>query len=61
MEELKSRDMIWIVINPDSTYAGVPCLSWEEARELAAQKEGRRIFNVNPNEEDVTDHPNGLI
>ena len=53
--------MIWIVINPDSTYAGVPCLSWEEARELAAQKEGRRIFNVDPNEEDVTDHPNGLI
>ena len=61
MEELKALDMIWIVINPDGTYAGIPCLTWEEARELASQKEGRRIFNLDPNEEDVTENENGLI
>lgn len=61
MEELKALDMIWIVINPNGTYAGVPCVSWEEARELAAQREGRRIFNLDPNEEDVTENENGLI
>lgn len=53
--------MIWIVINPDGTYAGVPCLTWEEARELVAQKKGRRVFNLDPNEEDVTENENGLI
>lgn len=61
MEELKICNMIWIVINPDGTYAGVPCLTWEEARDLAAQREGRRIFNLDPDEEDVTESNNGLI
>ena len=61
MEELKALDMIYVVINPDGTYAGAPCLTWEEARELAAQREGRRIFNLDPNEEDVTESENGLI
>jgi len=38
------RDVFWIVINPDGSYAGAPCYSAEEARELAIQREGRRIF-----------------
>ena len=61
MEELKALNMIWIVINSDGTYAGTPCLTWEEARELVAQKEGRRAFNLDPNEEDVTENKDGLI
>lgn len=61
MEELKALDMIWIVINPDGTYAGTPCLTWEAARELVAQRKGRRVFNLDPNEEDVTENENGLI
>jgi hypothetical protein len=36
----------YVVINPDGTYAGVPCTSEEEARELAAQKEGRIIVEL---------------
>jgi hypothetical protein len=36
----------YAVINPDGTFAGVPCESYEEARELAAAKEGRVIFHL---------------
>lgn len=61
MEKLKALEMIWIVINHDGKYAGRPCTSWEEARELAAQEEGRRIFNLDPNMEDVTESEDGLI
>lgn len=41
--------MFTVVINPDGTCAGVPCKSEEEARELANQKEGRKIFSVKDN------------
>lgn len=34
------------VINANGTYAGMPCVTYEEARELAAQCEGRRIFEI---------------
>lgn len=34
----------YAVINPDGTYAGVPCIAFEEALQLALQREGRRIF-----------------
>ncbi len=61
MNELKQAKMLWIVLNPDGTYAGVPCLSWEEAREMVAQKEGRWVLNVDPVIEDVTNSANGLI
>lgn len=61
MEDLKELDMIWVVINSNGTYAGKPCISWEEAQELAAQCKGRRIFILNPSEEDVTESENGLI
>ena len=40
--------MIYAVINPDGTYAGVPCESLEEAREMMAQKEGRWIAELIP-------------
>lgn len=48
-EEAEMRDFDWFdelyaVINEDGSYAGKPCTSYEEARELAAQVEGRRIF-----------------
>lgn len=36
----------YVVINPDGTYAGVLCDSYEEARDLAAQKKGRVIGEV---------------
>jgi hypothetical protein len=36
----------YAVINPDGTFAGIACTSEEEARELAAQKEGRIIVKL---------------
>lgn len=37
---------LYAVVNPDGTFAGVPCESWEEARELANAREGRKIFEM---------------
>lgn len=31
-------NMHWAVVKEDGTYAGVPCTSYGEARDLAAQK-----------------------
>lgn len=36
----------YAVLNPDGTYAGGFCTSWEEARELAGAKDGRVIFEL---------------
>ena len=41
------------VINPDGTYAGVPCTSEEEARELANQKDGRVIAELDAIDESL--------
>lgn len=43
---VNNESLKYAVINPDGTYAGVPCTSEEEARELAAQKEGRVIVEL---------------
>ena len=40
---VNNEKLCYAVINPDGTYAGVPCTSIDEARDLAAQKEGRVI------------------
>lgn len=36
----------YIVINPDNTVAGVPCDTYEEAKELANQQDGRIIAEI---------------
>ena len=46
MRDFEWTDALWLVVKDDGTYAGRPCLSWEEARELAAQHEGAHIFAV---------------
>lgn len=43
----------YAVINTDGTYAGVPCTSEEEARELANQKEGRVIAELDAIDESL--------
>jgi hypothetical protein len=48
MFDFEWTDKLWVVIKCDGHYAGVPCLSWEEARELAAQHEGSHIFELGP-------------
>lgn len=34
------------VINPDGTYAGIFCISQEEAREMAIQVPGRVVYSL---------------
>lgn len=47
-QERKQEHMMYAVINPNGTYAGVSCESLEEARDLMAQKEGRWIAELVP-------------
>ena len=44
--EVNKEVLKYAVINADGTFAGVACTSEEEARELAAQKEGRIIVQL---------------
>lgn len=44
--EINNEILEYAVINPDGTFAGAPCVSLEEAQELAAQKEGRVIVKL---------------
>lgn len=44
--KVNNETLEYAVINPDGTYAGVPCTSAEEARELAAQKDGRVVAEL---------------
>lgn len=58
---MTNENMFWVVINENNTYAGSPCLSFEEARELANQKEGRKIYIIEKILDEVTDSENGLL
>lgn len=44
MKDFDWTDVRWAVVKGDGTFAGVPCASREEARDLAAQHEGAKIF-----------------
>ena len=60
--EINNEILEYAVINPDGTFAGVPCTSEEEARELAAQKEGRIIVKLNEADQDnLTEGGLGLL
>ena len=50
------------VVQNNGEYAGVPCMSYEEARDLAAQHEGARIFFLayEPDEDDEPDEPDDI-
>ena len=55
------KEIIWIVLNANDTYAGAPCYSWEEAEELLAQDKERKAYILNLLDSDVTDSYNGLV
>ena len=44
MRDFEWDDCLWAVVKEDGTFAGVPCLSREEAKELAIQHEGSHIY-----------------
>ena len=46
MRDFNWLDNLWCVVKDDGRYAGVPCLSYEEARELANQHEGSVIMEM---------------
>lgn len=41
-------NQMYCVLNPNGTYAGIPCETWEEARELAAAAPDRTIYRLEP-------------
>lgn len=57
MTDFDWTDVRWAVVKADGTFAGVPCASHGEARDLAAQHEGAKIFflTYEPDEPDDND------
>ena len=55
MRDFNWSDSLWAVVKEDGTFAGVPCTSYEEACDLAAQHEGAKIFFLayEPDENDA--------
>lgn len=45
-EAVDMSKMRYAVVKPNGEYAGVPCESVDEAREMAAQEEGRVVFRL---------------
>lgn len=37
---------LWCVVKDDGNFAGIPCLCYDEARELASQHDGAQIFRI---------------
>ena len=48
-------DKLYAVIKENGTFAGVPCTSFEEARELANQHEGSHIYIMALDDDDKLD------
>ena len=44
MKDFNWIDVRWAVVKKDGTFAGMPCASYREARDLPAQHEGAKIF-----------------
>lgn len=59
MTDFDWTDARWAVVKKDGTFAGVPCASYNEARDLAAQHEGAKIFFL-AYEPDEDDEPDGI-
>lgn len=46
MKDFDWNDKLWCVVKADGSFAGVPCLSADEARELSYQHEGSWIYSM---------------
>lgn len=51
MRDFGWRDELWCVVNNDGSFAGMPCLSYGEARDLAAQHRSSQIFKLTHEDE----------
>ena len=46
MRDFEWDNDLWCVVKDDGTYAGIPCLTYAEARCLADNHEGANIFRM---------------
>lgn len=46
MRDWNPWEELWCVVKDDGRFAGVPCLSYEEAEQLSFQHEGSMIFKM---------------
>ena len=53
--------VFWIVLNENGTYAGMPCYSWEEAKELLVQDPRRIAYIIDSVIDEVTNSEDGLL
>ena len=62
MKDFDWTDARWAVVKADGTFAGVPCASYKEAHDLAAQHEDSKIFFLayEPDEDDDNDSDEGF-
>lgn len=51
MRDFSWNDTLYAVVKNDGRFAGVPCLSYSEALDLAAQHDGSFIFLLEPTED----------
>jgi hypothetical protein len=56
MRDFDWFDELYAVVKEDGSFAGVPCTSLEEARELSAQHEGSKIFLMQYDNENFCDY-----
>mgnify|MGYP003304016801 CR=1 FL=1 len=47
MRDFFYDDALWCVVKDDGKFAGIPCLTYEEALELSNQHENSAIFKMN--------------
>lgn len=55
MRDFAWNDTLYAVIKDDGNFAGAPCTSFDEARELAAQHPGAKVFGLIRELEDLPD------
>ena len=62
MRDFDFNSAVWAVVKNNGEYAGVACAGYEEARELAAQHKGARIFFLayEPDEDDESGEPDNI-
>ena len=46
MRDFYWTDTLFAVVKDDGSFAGIPCLSLDEAKELASNHEGSQIYRL---------------
>ena len=46
MRDFDWTDVLFAVVKDDGSFAGIPCLSLDEAKELASNHEGSQVYRL---------------